>query len=119
MTQRKKLPLVLFVLIFSVILTVQVYTWKTRGGIDVDLWAKGAAQLADGTLPPFWGPIPSHPGTTIIIPAAFLMLFGVPSILALELTSAILTSLCIAIILYLCYLLRPRSLWWIGAAMLL
>jgi len=106
--------------VFLVSFVVQLWLWfGPFPYTDVDLWTKAAQQFANGTWPGFSSPIPPHPGTTILLPASGLVLLGVPAFVALQCTIAFLMSLAVVSIVYLCRILRPKSLWWLGVAVLL
>ena len=110
-------------LLFSVLLVsfvIQMCLWF--GSVpypDNEYWAGAANQIAHGVLPSFSSFVPAHPATTILLPAAALILLGVPTPYAIPITMVVLISLSITLSVYLLRTLRPQSLWWLGAAALL
>lgn len=85
---------------------------------DQLLWTKASQDIANGIFD-LKDPVPPHPGTTILIPAAGLIMLGVPMDPATQYTMIVLISLSIATIAVLCIYLRPHSAWWLGAVALL
>lgn len=109
----------IFVGVFCVGLVMQLSLWFSYNYTDADLWATASQTLSTHVLPSLDGPIPPHPGTSIILPAAGLIELGIQPYAALQITIAILMALGIASIACLCYSLRPKSPWWLGAVIVL
>jgi hypothetical protein len=61
----------------------------------------------------------AHPGTTIIMPAALLFKLGLSGQSSLTYSIALLASLLTASIATICLYLRPDSLWWLSAAIII
>jgi len=61
----------------------------------------------------------SHPGTAFLLPAALLYKLGLSGPSSLLFAIIILTSFCTASIAAVCHYLRPSSLWWLAAAIIL
>jgi hypothetical protein len=106
--------------VFLISCAVQTYLWFGPFlYVDSEYWTAAARQFAHGVLPPFSTFVAAHPATTILLPAAGLIISGVPSVYAIQITMIILISAAISIIVYLCREVRPQSLWWLGVAALL
>lgn len=106
--------LVVFLVAFSTQCTLWLLPLPT---VDTHMWQEAALQTAAGTLPPITGTIAPHPGTTILIPGAFSQLMA-PGIISFKVAMAFLISLIITSIIVIVRQLAPRSLWWLGVAVL-
>jgi hypothetical protein len=105
--------------IFLVSLAMQLWLWLGHFPYtDNNIWVPGAQDFADGVLPGYSTTIPQHPGTAILLPVAALIRLGIPAYDAMQITMAFLMSICVVIMAYLCRVLRPQSLWWLGVCAL-
>jgi hypothetical protein len=113
--RKFSLEWIILSVVFFVSFAIQHWLWfAPLPYIDSHLWVQASEQFAAGTWPGFSGPIPPHPGTSIVLPTAGLILLGVGGFNAMQYMMAFLISSCIAAIVYLCRKLRPDSLWWLG-----
>lgn len=106
-------------LVFFISLAVQLWLWLGRFPYtDNNIWVPGAQDFANGILPGYFTTIPPHPGTTILLPAAALILFGVSAYNAMQIAISVLMTCGIVCMVYLCRVLRPKSPWWLGVCAL-
>jgi hypothetical protein len=99
---------------------VQFGIWFTGAGyIDDTMWMDDALKFSRGVFPEFGSPTPVHPGTGLLLPAAVLLLLPLNPWITFHLALAGLMALGITASSYTAFLLRPKSLWWVGVAVLL
>ncbi len=84
--------------------------------LDSPYWAKATDQFAhsetiDKTQPAF-----GYPGSTLIVPASVLIIYGMSPINALRLIIVFELSIITTLITILTYKLRPQQLWWLASA---
>jgi len=108
------------VAVFLTSFAVQLLLWfgPLPYKMDVDFWSDAAKHFAAAAPLTYFPHIAPHPGTTILVPSAGLILLGIPNESALQYTIAFLMSLCVAVIAYICRVLRPKNLWWLGVCAL-
>jgi hypothetical protein len=117
---------VLFLITLLVVFIVQVNYFKISSFGDSDKWVQRAQNLSDDILTT---PIRinlkdnndnfrygGHPGTTIILPAAFAYKLGADPQKSLTNTVAFLNAILIAAIATVCFKLRPQSPWYLTVA---
>ena len=111
--------LYIFVGVLILGLMVQTTLWLVFPVADEAWWATDAGKVASGiTLTPAVITY-VHPGTTILYPMAALIQHGVEPKMAVRIVMATFVALSTALIALVAYRLRPQSLWWLAAALIL
>jgi hypothetical protein len=111
-TLRAPHPLVLFLLMFVICLTIQWTTWTRSFPFDSNYWVDAANILNQGQLIPTNHFVYGYPATTVIGLTAGFIRFGVDGETALRMSIGFWYSLFAAISVLLAYLLRPKTGWW-------
>jgi len=110
---------VIVVAVFAVAFATQAMLWLSVDYADKSFWQADALGLLTQKTPDFSDNVLVHPGTAILLPTAALIATGASPKVALNLTIALFVSVCTALICAMCLILRPQSLWWLGAAVLM
>ncbi len=118
-TESLRATTLVFFAVLSVALAVQVVFWVTFPVADENWWATDAAKVADGKTLTSSDITYVHPGTTILYPMAGLIHEGADPETAVHVVMALFAAICIAIAATVAYRLRPKSLWWLAAALIL
>jgi hypothetical protein len=93
-----------------------VYWRHLDDAIDQDNWIREMKAFHETSLSDQRGSLYyGYPATTILGSASFLARIGIPPAQAFPGIMVMGISLPIALSAMLCYLLRPKSLWWVGA----
>jgi hypothetical protein len=118
--------IVVFLVVFVISFFVQSAAWVQHNDI-VDSWIwSNAIERASGDFlyqPEVGQAIVNsaygYPGSTIILPSAVLVKYGVSPMRAMQSVLSFEIALGVAMIAWMCHRLRPQSFWWIGATLLL
>lgn len=109
----------IFPVLWCVAFAVLLAMWLSTPYIDETLWSHAAQEIAHGTLPALSSPTPVHPGTALLLPAALVMQLPINAGIAYHIALSALMALVIIFATYTCFLLRPKSMWWVGTFILL
>ena len=120
---------ILFLAALLVAFLIQVNYYQAVSLGDNDKWVQRVQNLSDDILR---APIHidfkdsddnyrygAHPGTSILLPAAIAYRLGIDPQKSLTNTIALLNAILIAAVTLTCYKLRPKSLWYITAGVIL
>lgn len=107
------------ILATAALFTFELAFWTSHPYADDILWSRAAIDFAKSIPPTAHDEMSVHPGTTILVPAGLMIRTGVSPDRALDATLALLTSLGVLGVSFLCWKLRPHTHWWLATGLLL
>lgn len=109
----------LFIALAGIAFSLQLGMWLSILYLDQGMWFDVAVSISHGVFPDMTSPTPVHPGTAFLLPAALILQLPIDPNLSYHIAISLLMAVGITLSSYVCYLLRPKSLWWLGVFLVL